>query len=174
MIIVISMIIAIIILVCVEIKEWGISWRIFEGIGLGFLVGLLCGFLLLLFGNAFCSCITEKDMVIDTIETTELIALKDNYTLEGEAFLFSSTINEDLTYTYLYNIPNKGITTESIKATNAYLNYISENEKPYIQKITEIPRSKILYYLFLCDNTYYSIYLPQGSIIENVYEINLE
>ena len=173
MIIIISMIISIIVLVCVEIKDWGISWRILEGIGLGCLVGLVCGFLLLLFGNAFCSCATE-DMVIDTIETTELIALKDNYTIEGEAFLFSSTVNEDLTYTYLYNLPNKGITTESIKATNAYLNYISENAKPYIQKITEIPRSKILYYLFLYDNTYYYIYLPQGSIIENVYEINLE
>ena len=174
MIIVISMIIAIIILVCVEIKEWGISWRIFEGIGLGFLVGLLCGFLLLLFGNAFCLGMAEENMTVDTIETTELIALKDNYTLEGEAFLFSSVVNENLTYTYLYQAPNKGIATKSIKAADAYLNYINENEKPYIQKITEIPRFKILYWLFLIENTYYSIYLPQESIIENVYEINLE
>ena len=106
-------------------------------------------------------------------DKTQLIALKDNFQVEGTAFLFSSSVNDQLKYTYIYETPH-GMTTKSINAGKCYIKYINKDECPYIQEWELRCKSDILYWLFVISETKYTIYLPEGSVIQNVYEVNLE
>lgn len=137
--------------------------------------GLLVGFLIMIAGSGIWSaCAEPNDWTIVDHERAELIALKDGFHIEGTAFLFSSVANENLEYTYIYEEPGLGLTTGTVKAKSAYIKYIDADETPYIQKWEKRPKSDFINWL-LCPGEYkYTIYLPQGSVIENVYEIDLE
>lgn len=136
-------------------------------------IGFVVGFFICIAANAIHNSIPIEKCRVEEIEKTELIALKDNYLVSGSAFLFSSTINEELTYTYMYDTP-MGITTKTIDADNVYIEYINEDEVPYIQKWSIEHRNKIIAWLFAIGKYKYTIHLPEGSIIENTFEINLE
>ena len=116
----------------------------------------------------------EDAKIIEYGTKTELVALKDNFQVEGSRFLFSSVVNEKLKYTYIYDT-NMGMTTGSVDADKTYIEYIGEDEIPYIQTWIKRPKNTVFEKLFLSkEGTYYTIYLPEGSIIENAYEIDLE
>lgn len=117
---------------------------------------------------------TFDDLVVaESGPRTELIALKDNYQINGKSFIFSTTINSELEYNYLYNTAI-GITSGSVKASEAYIQYIGVNETPYIQIKTLRNKNKLLNWLFNYNFDVYVIYLPEGSVIENEYQIDLE
>ena len=157
----------------VQHKDWGFEWSSFffsflVGIG-GFLVGMLIA----LIASACFSSQPIEDCRIEQRDQIELVALKDGFQMEGSAFLFSSVVNEELKYTYIYET-KMGKTTNSLDADNCYIKYVEDDIHPYIQKWEVMPKSDFVNWLFIPSYYKYTIYLPQGSVIENVYEIDLE
>lgn len=106
-------------------------------------------------------------------EKIELIALKDNFQAEGNIFLLSSTIDDELKYTYIYET-DMGMTIKSLKASDCYIKYINDNETPYIQKWIVSHPSEFMNTMFFLSYDRYTIYLPEGSVIEEVYNIDIE
>lgn len=142
-----------------------------------FVVGLFGGFiglLIMLFVSmGFNDRPLEDCRITYSDEKIELVALKDNFQVEGTAFLFSSTVNDELKYTYIYET-DMGMTTKSLKANGCYIKYINDNETPYIQKWTVSHPSKFMNKMFFLPYDRYTIYLPEGSVIEEVYNIDIE
>lgn len=137
-------------------------------------IGLILGLMVLLVGTSFYDSVPEENRETIIVEDHELIALRDNFNTEGCGFIFSSYIDEDLYYVYLYE-GSRGITNNKVRAENTYIKYLeNEDETPYILKYQEQHKNHFLNNLWLWGETYYTIYLPQGSVIENVYEVDLE
>lgn len=67
-----------------------------------------------------------------------------------------------------------GMTTGSINANAAYIKYIEEDEIPYLQACTKQPKNVVFKWLFFPETTYYTVYLPEGSVIENAYEVDFK
>lgn len=155
------------------IKDYGFE---FSTIPLSLLMGVLGGLgglIIALVGCAIFECQPMEECRIDMEDRTELVALKDSFQIEGSAFLFSSVVDEELRYTYIYET-DMGMTTGSIDSDKAYIKYIEANETPYIQTWYMRPHSDFIHWMF-CPGYYrYTIYLPEGSVIENVYEVDLE
>ena len=117
----------------------------------------------------------EKFVPIETVET-ELIALNDNMGITGAHYLYSGYINEELKYTYLYDVPGKGITSGSVKADDCY---IVESEKPKLVTTTyAINTNRFVNFFtfdFLLQETEYTLFVPNGSIVAaGEYKIDLE
>ena len=93
--------------------DWSCISNSLLGTFLGSCGGLLIGLLVFLVGNVCCGPCTGP---IEIQETTELVALKDNQGMEGYGFLFSGGVNDELKYYYIYDEPQKGLTTNSVNA----------------------------------------------------------
>ena len=115
----------------------------------------------------------EDCQITYTDEKIELIALKDNFQAKGTTFLFSSIINDELKYTYIYET-DMGMTVKSLDADTCYIKYIGDNETPYIQKWIVSHPSEFMVKMFFLSYDRYTIYLPEGSVIEEVYNIDIE
>lgn len=157
---------------------WGLSE---DGIGSAFFLGFLGGFtgffiglLVVLFGCCMFESMPAESKAIEYNEDVKLIALKDNFGMSGRGYLFSSYVKNELKYVYLYEDEIHGITTNSVDADKAYIKYIDNSEVPHIQKWTEVSKNAIFNWLFCPGSTRYTIYLPEGSVIENTYEVDLE
>lgn len=122
-------------------------------------------------------CGTDLEYEVTATAETELIALQDEMAI-GSRYAYRGYINEELKYTYLYEVPDKGITSGQVKADNCYINYISENEKPkLVKKYYHVKNSFVNFITFdsIVDKVEYSLCVPFGSIIaEGEYEIDLE
>ena len=140
-----------------------------EGILGGFLGGLIGVIAYFIIGSIIGLFLPTKDI----ITTQNLCALNDTTTIEGQTFLFSGYIDEELKYRYLVET-KKGIHVEEKGITNAYIKTIEKGEQPYIEEYDSVLKSD-LYYWFavnLKDNEYV-FYLPEGSIT-NEYNVDLE
>lgn len=175
MIFFICIIIGIIVGVAVIWSDWGFSiGETFLGAICGGFIGTLVGLIILLIGMGWFETVpnSEKNIVHD--EQIEVLALKDNFNIEGSGFLLSMYVEEDLKYVYVYNDSERGMAADKIDADYAYIKYIEDNEQPYIQKWHEESKNRFIEWLFKPGYTYYTIYLPQGSVIEGTYEVDLE
>ena len=103
----------------------------------------------------------------------DLVALKDT----NISYIRRSYSNDVLKYIYLYEEEGKGLATGSIPANQSYINYIEENEQPYIVGIDYMFTNPYARF-FLIDsfiNAEYCVYIPTGSIVvEDEYKIDLE
>jgi hypothetical protein len=132
---------------------------------IAFLFGFLIGLITLMVGNS----ITEpptKEAIIEVNQTQEIIAMKDN-------FIASGYVNEEFKYFYIIDTP-QGRIIETAEANKSYIKYIKENETPYVEYWTGKHSNFILYWLFGSTTKGYTFYIPDGSVIENIYEVNLE
>ena len=151
--------------------EWSCVWHSLFGAFLGALLGTLIGLLVFLLGNVCCS---PCNGPIEIQKTTELVALKDNQGIEGYGFLFSGGAKDELKYYYIYNEPQKGLTTDSVDADDSYIKYVAEGTPPYMEEWVQRHESKVLWWLFFAEETGYTFYLPEGSVITDYYNIDLE
>ena len=149
--------------------EWSLFFFSFYVAFCGFLVGIM----ICLIASGIFSFQPIEDCRIEKREQIELVALKDNFQMEGSVFLFSSVVDQELKYTYIYET-DYGRTTNSIDADQCYVKYIDKNINPYIQKWEVMPKSNFINWLFKPGYYKYTIYLPEGSVIENMYEIDFE
>ena len=155
------------------LSEDGIGSAFFLGF-LGGLTGLLIGLLIVFFGCCMFESMPAESKAIEYNEDVKLIALKDNFGINGRGYLFSSYVKDELKYVYLYEDEIRGITTNSVDADKAYIKYIDNSEAPHIQKWSEVSKSRVLSRRFCPGTVRYTIYLPEGSVIENTYEVDLE
>lgn len=105
----------------------------------------------------------------------ELVAVKDNSSINGSFFLGNGTINEDQYYYYLTET-SKGIVQQKINIDKniVYLRYIKEGETPRLEEQTTRCESDVLYFLSSwTTKTEYYFYIPEGSIT-NDFVIDLE
>lgn len=166
------------IVVAVGCFLWGLSE---DGIGsafflgfLGGLLGLLIGTLIILLGCGVFESMPAESKVIEYNEDVKLIALKDNFGTSGRGYLFSAYVKDELKYVYLYEDEIRGITTNTVDADKTYIKYIDNSEIPHIQKWSEVSKSAVFNWLFCPCTVRYTIYLPEGTVIENTYEVDLE
>ena len=153
--------------------EWGWEWSSFFFSFIIALVGFLTGVMICFIASGIFSFQPIEDCRIEKREQIELVALKDDFQIEGSVFLFSSVVDQELKYTYIYET-DYGRTTNSIDADQCYVKYIGKDINPYIQKWEVMPKSNFINWLFKPGYYKYTIYLPEGSVIENIYEIDLE
>jgi hypothetical protein len=135
-------------------------------------VGVLVGFTIFLTGHS----ITEpsmKEAIIEVNQTQEIIAMKDNFITSGNRFITSGYVDKKLKYFYIIDTP-RGRIIETVDANKSYIKYIGENETPYMEYWIGKHSNSILYWLFGSSTRGYTFYIPDGSVIENIYEINLE
>ena len=118
---------------------------------------------------------TPQNKVILTETRKELVALRDNFAVEGRmGFLGSGYIDEELQYTYMYK-DERGIAVDSVPAENSFVNFIGEGEEPYVKTVDYGFKNKWLYVIgFPMYNTEYFIYITEGTIITNYYNIDLQ
>ena len=157
-----------------EQRDWG-DWC--SSFGVSFAAAIVTLILSSLLTVGFTAAAYEDDKLvpIETVET-ELVALNDNMGIIGERYLCSGYINEELQYTYLYNTPGKGITSNTIKASECY---IVESENPKLVTTTYAVDTNWFVDFFTFDSmlqkTEYTLFVPNGSIIAaGEYEIDLE
>lgn len=157
-----------------EQRDWG-DWL--GSLGISFVAAIIT----LIVSSIIAFCFTgavydeNKFVPIETTET-ELIALNDNMGITGVHYLCSGYINEELEYTYLYNIPGKGITSGAVKADECY---IIESESPkLVTTIYAINTNRFVdFFTFdsLLQETEYTLFVPNGSIVAaGEYKIDLE
>ena len=172
----------IMLIICIVVAVGCFLWGLSEDdIGSAFFLGFVGGFisffiglLVVLFGCCMFESMSAESKAIEYNEDVKLIALKDNFGINGQGYLFSSYVKDELKYVYLYEDEIRGITTNSIDADKAYIKYIDNSETPHIQKWSEVSKSQVFNWLFCPGTVRYTIYLPEGSVIENTYEVDLE
>ena len=172
----------IMLIICVVAAVGCCLWGLYEdGIGsalfLGFFggfIGLLIGTLVILLGCSVFESMPAESKAIEYNEDVKLIALKDNFGASGRGYLFSAYVKDELKYVYLYEDEIRGITTNTVDADKTYIKYIDNSETPHIQKWSEVSKSKVFNWLFCPCTVRYTIYLPEGTVIENTYEVDLE
>ena len=155
------------------LSEDGIGSAFFLGFFGGF-IGFLIGLLVVLFGCSMFESMPAESKAIEYNEDVKLIALKDNFGTSGRGYLFSAYVKDELKYVYLYEDEIRGITTNTVDADKTYIKYIDNSETPHIKKWSEVSESKVFNWLFCPCTVRYTIYLPEGAIIENTYEVDLE
>lgn len=141
---------------------------------IGALCGMFCGIVLgaiLTISLGIFIEIADIDTVPVVVETYEVQALKDNYSVEGYLL---RRVDEDIEYTFLYNESGKGLTTKTIDADCSYIKALNGNEAPRVELIEYHYKNKMLDFLMVgWIATEYYIYLPEDSIV-NEYEVDLE
>lgn len=169
---IVFLVVTVFVFICVWVDEGFSFGGLFGASTIGLLITLVALLIsLIVSGIVICNDATEYTPAMET--RVELIALKDH---NASYYLRRGYANDRLNYVYLYK-DDKGITTSTIPATHSYINYIKDNENPYLIKTYYYFKNPILHF-FLIDsliNTEYSIFVPEGTIAaEDTYEIDLE
>ena len=161
-------------------EEWGclsfgdnVAGPLLKGVVAFFVTIIVCFFLSL--------CIPQSAVgEVNRIETP-LIALKDNFAIEGNRYIYRGYIEEGLQYTYLYKEEGKGVTSGRCDADKTYINYIKDNEQPRLIEIEYGVINRIWAFFTAEDigaatkRYEYYLYVPEGSIVaEGQYEVDLE
>lgn len=105
--------------------------------------------------------VNETPYKVETI-----VSLNDNNLTNGEFYLRSGYINEDLYYQYVVQLDNGGFKTNKVKSANATLFYDTGN-----YRVEWYTKTKNWLY-FEQEEIYNKIYIPEGSI-SNSYTIDL-
>lgn len=150
-----------------------IGWRgLFPGVMLGALI-FVAIVLLITLGLFIAWGCGPAVTPVEPIETIDIIALNDMYGVDGYIYYRHGSVDSELEYVYLYNVPNKGLTVGEVPADKAYLN-TSNVEKPNIKVYITRPKSDFLYKMFGELDKEYKITLPNDALITDKYIIDLE
>ena len=145
------------------------------GIALGVLVSLLfCG--LILPGIAMAA---DAETVITSEEATKLYALKDNSGVSGSFFIGCGSVETDNYIYYITYEDGKGYEVKKQSSNyNVYIDYLTnENckyEDPVKVKYSCKFKNPILNFLTWGPDGWTTFYVPEGSVLENYYSIDLE
>ena len=149
----------------IAFMDWGEFLDGFLGAWIGLLVGMLI-WMVVGFPLGFAIPTTE------VIEEQEIVALTDSTSIEGQKFLFSGYINENLVCRYVINT-DKGKHIEEVRSDNVY---IKEGDyKPTVIKHKFVPKSD-WYWLFcfpIGHETSYTEFLVPENTVTSEYNIDL-
>ena len=137
---------------------------------LGALAGMLIGLLIWIIIGL------PLGLFIPSTEVTEeqhIVALTDSTSVEGQKFLFSGYINENLVCRYVINT-DKGKHIEEVESRNAYIK--EGNYKPTAVKHSFVPKSD--WYWWFCIPIGYEVDYTEFLVPENTvtteYNIDLQ
>lgn len=116
---------------------------------------------------------------IEKVEVTPLYALKDNSNISGTFFLGSGSVNKTDYYYYIVREEGKGYCVKKKAIDNyTYLDYLNsedcEYDEPCLAYYYDEWDNKILRFFAWSPVNWHTFYVPEGSIIENYYEVDLE
>lgn len=117
--------------------------------------------------------------IIEQTDVKPLYALKDNSNISGSFFLGTGSIDEDDYYYYITREEGKGYSVNK-RSTGGftYLEYLSaedcEYDEPCLVYYHDEWENKVLRFFAWSPINWYTFYIPEGSIIENYYEVDLE
>ena len=133
-------------------------------IGNGF-IALIISCLVFLVGHIIAAeiivCSDPEQVKYETINTTEIIALKDNFNGSGSWFLGSGHYDNDLYYFYMTET-DKGLKPDKIKVSDCYIKY--DNDIPRIVTTEGIVKDKWWVPWGCIVRSETIIYVPYGSI----------
>lgn len=115
------------------------------------------------------TCIPSSENVYEET-VTPIVALEDNVASNGTFFLGTGTVKDDIRYYYMIDT-ERGYVMQNIKASNAYIKY---DANPRI--VIESGRGFKHWYNYIWAfpvSTHYTIYVPEGTILNN-YNIDLK
>ena len=169
---IVFLVVAVLALICFWVDEGFSIGGVFSALGMGLLISLIAILISMIISAVVIGCDTAE--YTPAVQTRiELMALKDH---NASYYLRRGYANDRLNYIYLYE-DDKGITTDTIPAKQSYINYIKNDENPYLIKTYCRFKNPILHF-FLIDSlisTEYSVFVPEGTIAaEGTYEIDLE
>ena len=141
---------------------------LFGSAGLAFMV-FLVGFLI-----ALVLSVAWEDAPVEIISSTDhkIVALQDNFGLEGNFFLGSGYVDDELSYTYMHYVEGCGYKAETVDASNAYIEFT--DEQPYVSIVRYQFKDGWRNYFTIPYNSGDAFfYIPEGSILQN-YNIDLK
>ena len=148
---------------------WKDGYEAIEAV-LGGLIGFIIGLFVWFIVSAFCNNLPYNEIVT----TQPICALNDSSEVEGQKFLFSGYIEENLVYRYVVDT-ERGKHIEECNVDDAYIKDIESN-KPYVE-IHKYEFKSGWYYLFAIDfksaENYQVFYVPNGTIT-NEYNVDLQ
>lgn len=142
-----------------------------EGVGyavMGIILGVAIGTMVMILSSIVTDCCAEKTYY--TVQDTDIHALQDNLATEGNFFLGSGHVNEELKYFYVKET-DAGYTICNIDADKAYIQYTSDRCHLVRQSYTYNNWFVSLIAIPFQDR--YIFYIPEGSIVTN-YSIDLK
>ena len=159
---------------CYNVGYDGILDALLGG-ALGALIGIAMSIIIVLPIHCAIDCYADRADT-KTAEHT-ICALADNAALEGRVngnvFLASGYVNENLKYGYMYRVENRGYGYDSVPAEYSYINRTTET--PHVEAYDIYYKNPIVRFLFPCvDNDEYVFYLPEEAQITNEYIIDLK
>lgn len=141
----------------------GIIYAIYERdldyAGIGFLIGLVALVLVFILVAAVSETL-PNDVKIYEEEEVPIVALEDNFNLNGHFFLASGITAEDAYYYYMTKT-EEGYKVQKVIASTP----VEISDNPRIVKYTPVGFTEWYYYIFSAPTgTYYKIYIPEGTI----------
>ena len=141
----------------------GIIYAIYERdldyAGIGFLIGLVALVLVFILVAAVSETLPNNVKVYEE-EEIPIVALEDNFNLNGHFFLASGITAKDAYYYYMTKT-EEGYKVQKVIASTP----IEFSDNPCIVKYTPVGFTEWYYYIFSAPTgTYYKIYVPEGTI----------
>lgn len=134
------------------------------------IMGLMVGFLLYFTVGGIIGCGLD---IKEIVEEQELCALKDTTSIEGQKYLFSGYIDENLVCRYIVST-ERGKHIEELNTENVYIN--EGNYKPIV-KTHNVQLAKDWYYWFahdaFVDGYYVEFFVPENTVTTE-YNIDLQ
>lgn len=127
--------------------------------GIGFLIGLVALVIVFIFVAAASETL-PNDVKIYEEEEVPIVALEDNFNLNGHFFLASGIVAEDAYYYYMTKT-EEGYKVQKVIASTP----VEFSDNPHIVEYIPVGFTEWYYYIFFAPTgTYYKIYIPEGTI----------
>lgn len=156
----------------IERKEYGCWSFEFSAWCLSFIFALMAGLISFVLLLILSSVLPSEEKLY---REQEISALKDTTRLQGQAYLFTSIVNDTDYYHYISSTP-RGINKEKAEIKNSYI--IENND---IKPMVKIYRNeykwslaKWVYGKEAWGARIYEFYVPEGTVISNYYDVGVE
>lgn len=149
--------------------------------GFSFIIFILCSLISclgVLLISSLVEAVVEPESVLVEKRSVELVAMKDNSNIRGSFFLGTGSVGEELKYHYMKKVGTANGRV-AYKAASVYANEVivveTNDETPRITLYDYRYKNKLLNFLFLnTKRPVKEVVVPVGSVVQNLYEVDLE
>lgn len=142
-----------------EIFGWSVTW---------FIVSLLCSALACAVFSEIADSAASKTYFIT--EDVDIYAIQDNLTTEGNFFIGSGDVDDELKYFYVEKT-EFGYSVTNVDADNTYIQYTTD--RCHLERYTYTFDNWFVRLIAFPCSTRHVFYVPEGSIINN-YTVDLK
>lgn len=140
-----------------------------SGFAIAFYVATLAFLITMFFGVVV---VETADCDWVEISTTEVAAFSDSVGIKGRTYLGRGYVEDTLSYFYVLDTPC-GMTVKQVTAEQCYIKYT--DKAPYVVAYEARTKNGFIRWAFgNSGKKSYTFYLPEGSVITDYYNIDLE